>query len=67
MNNNLFKAALAKEGYTQNRLAKEMGISNSTLIRKKKTDTFTTAEAERIVASLKIPNPNEIFFGNAVT
>lgn len=67
MNNNLFKAALAKEGYTQGRLAKEMGISNSTLIRKKKTDTFTTAEAEKIVAILKIPNPNEIFFDNLVT
>ncbi len=67
MNKNLFKAALAKEGYTQERLAKEMSIGTSTLIRKVKNNSFTMAEAERIVEILNIRNPSEIFFDNSVT
>jgi transcriptional regulator with XRE-family HTH domain len=67
VNKNLFKAALAKEGYTQERLAKEMSIGTSTLIRKVKNNSFTMAEAERIVEILNIRNPSEIFFDNSVT
>ena len=61
MNIPLFKAAIAAKGYTQKQLAKEINMSESTIVRKAKTDTFTIAEAEKIIAILEIKDPIHIF------
>ena len=62
MNKHLFRAAMARCGYTQQRLAKEIGMAQSTMVRKVKKDAFTIHEANRIIDILKIENPEEIFF-----
>lgn len=62
MNKRLFKAALARAGYTQAQLARELEMAESTLTRKIKHNSFTLAEAERIVEILHITDPCDIFF-----
>ena len=64
---NLYKASLALKGITQEDLAKLMGMSSSTLIRKIKNDTFTLEEAKRMAEILDLTNPTEFFFDNLGT
>lgn len=59
---NEFKAALARKGYTQTRLAKEIGMSTKTLYLKMKTGKFGCNEVERIMQVLDLKNPVPIFF-----
>lgn len=58
----LFRAALARRGYTQQKLAKEIEMAESTMVRKIKNDSFTIQEANKIIDILSIDNPEEIFF-----
>lgn len=58
----MLRAAIAMAGYTQTRLAKEIGMSNSTMVRKIKNSSFGTDEAMKIIEILKIKNPEKIFF-----
>lgn len=67
MNKRLFKAALARAGYTQAQLARELGMAESTLTRKIQHNSFTLVEAERVMQILGITNPCEIFFAKEVT
>ena len=67
MNKRLFKAALARAGYTQAQLARELEMAESTLTRKIQHNSFTLAEAERVMAILGISDPCEIFFAKEVT
>lgn len=62
MNINLFKAELAKKGYTQYMLANQLNIAPSTMVRKLKSNSFTLDEANTIIQILGITNPAEIFF-----
>ena len=56
-----FRAALMQRGYTQKRLAKEIPMAQSTLIRKVDNDSFTIKEAERIGEILGMENLSEFF------
>lgn len=67
INKNLYRAALAKAGYTQEQLAKALGIAESTLIRKVKNDAITMDEANKIIGILKIDDPSSVFFTQIVT
>ena len=70
INKNLYRAALAKAGYTQEQLAKALGIAESTLIRKVKNDAITMDEANKIIGILKIDDPSSVFFyqnGNLIS
>lgn len=67
INKNLYRAALAKAGYTQEQLAKALGIAESTLIRKVKNDAITMDEANKIIEILKIDDPSSVFFTKMVT
>lgn len=67
MNVNLLKAEIVKNGYTLTRLAKELDMAPSTVVRKMKTNSFKMSEAERIVGILRIEKPDEIFFSSKVT
>ncbi len=62
VNVNLFKAYMVKAGYTQKKLARELGISEQTLTRRLKRRTFGTDEAARIVQILSIDDPQAVFF-----
>lgn len=59
INQNKFDGAVRSAGYTQVRLAKELGISKNTLTTKKKKGTFTIAQAMRICAILGISKPED--------
>ena len=67
INKNLYRASLAKAGYTQEQLAKALGIAESTLIRKVKNDAITMDEANKIIGILKIDDPSSVFFTQIVT
>lgn len=58
-----YRAALARAGYTQKQLAKEIGVSEATLSRKVKSGVFLTNEVYSIVRVLNLDNPGPIFFG----
>lgn len=57
-----FRAQLARKGYTQRRLAMEIGVSDNTMTHKIKTGKFTLDEANDIVRILQIEDPVPIFF-----
>ena len=63
VNVNLFKAYMVKAGYTQKKLAQELGISEQTLTRRLKKRAFGTDEAAKIVQLLSIDDPQAVFFG----
>ena len=47
---------------TQQDLAKELGIAESTLISRVKKGTLTVSDANKMIVLLGIDNPAEIFF-----
>lgn len=57
-----FRAQLSRMGYTQRRLAKELGMSDNTMTQKIKTGKFTLVEANEIGRILQIKDPVPIFF-----
>ena len=59
---NELKAQIARKGYTQERLAKEIGIAPETLSRKMKLGVFKTDEVMKIMKILDIEDPSPIFF-----
>jgi transcriptional regulator with XRE-family HTH domain len=59
---NELKGKIKAKGYTQERLAKELGISPKTLSNKLSKGVFGTNEIEQIIKILDIKNPLEIFF-----
>lgn len=59
---NELKAEITRRGYTQERLAKEIGITPKTLCIKMKTGKFGTDEVSKIMEVLKIEDPVPIFF-----
>lgn len=57
----LLKAEFVKAGVTQKQVAKAIGISEATMIRKMQKGVFGTDEAERITNFCKIEDPKTIF------
>lgn len=64
LNKNLLKAEWVKKGYTQNDVAKILGITPKTLCLKLKRGSFGLDEAETLIKKLKIENPADIFFAS---
>lgn len=62
-----FKAAMVRKGYTQKKLAQELGISEKTLCGRLKARRFGTDEIEILIPLLEIKDPMSIFFDNVVT
>jgi DNA-binding XRE family transcriptional regulator len=60
------RAEMARRGITQKELAKKIGISEKTFITRMKNGVFGTDEAEIIIKTLSIANPQEIFFAKQV-
>lgn len=59
---NELKGKIRAKGYTQERLAKELGISPKTLSSKLSKGVFGSDEIEKMIKILEIDNPIEIFF-----
>ena len=59
---NELKGKMKAKGYTQEKLAKELGISSKTLSNKLCKGIFGSDEIEKIIKILDIQNPLEIFF-----
>ena len=62
INVNLLKSKIVEKGYTQAEFCREIGMAESTFIRKMKMGTVTLKEAERMIELLEIKNPAEVFF-----
>lgn len=67
INTRELKAAMAREGLTQTKLAELMGIAPSSLSMKLKNSTFKYSELITMVGILHLENPGAIFFADAYT
>lgn len=59
---NELKGKIKAKGYTQEKLARELGMSPKTLCTKLNKGIFGSDEIENIIRLLDIQNPIEIFF-----
>ena len=65
---NKLKGIMREKNYSQNKLAKQIGITTQSLNAKLNgRSQFTIEEALNIIAVLKIIKPEEIFFNNTVS
>lgn len=64
---NSLKGEIAKNGLTQAKMAKSLGITSKTFYEKMKKGVFTSSEIEAMMKILKIDNPKEIFFAEKVS
>lgn len=60
------RGRMAEMGYTQSRLASELGIHPQTFYNKMKKGIFTSTEIETMMGILDIKDPRSIFFPNSV-
>lgn len=61
------KAEMVRKGYTQARLAEEIGISPRTFSNKLKSGDFGSKEMEAMIDILSLKEPMTIFFAKQVT
>lgn len=59
---NKLKARFVEKGYTQQEIAKELGITDVTLSRKLNKGVFNSDEIYKMIVLLEIEDPTEIFF-----
>lgn len=64
---NKLRAAWVSKGFTQERVAKEVGISNKTFSLKMKRGVFGSDEIEKMIDILDISDPVNVFFAKKVT
>lgn len=62
LNVRALKAEMARHGYNNTTLAKELGISTRTLTTRLHTGDFGSKEIEVMIKKLHLQNPMEIFF-----
>ena len=63
---NVLLGIIYQQGYSQAKIAKEIGISPKTFYEKMKKGVFLSTEIEALVKLLNIDNPIEIFFAHDV-
>ncbi len=61
------RAEMARNGYTQTALAKEIGVSDRTFGTRLKTGDFGVKEIEIMIEVLHLKDPLAIFFAQEVT
>lgn len=67
LNVNALKAEMVRNGYNQQTLAQELGITSRTFATRLKTGDFGSKEIEIMISKLKLSDPISIFFANKVT
>ena len=63
----LLKGEIARAGYSQSKLANDLGISSKTFYSKMKKGVFNSNEIDAIIEILGIKNPVSIFFAKKVS
>jgi len=61
---NKLKALFVEKNITQQEIAKELGITETTMTRKMKKGVFDSDEMYKMIEILEIENPSEIFFAS---
>jgi len=61
---NKLKALFVEKNITQQEIAKELGITETTMSRKMKKGVFDSDEMYKMIEILEIENPSEIFFAS---
>lgn len=61
------KGLMAKNGFTQAKMAKAIGMTPKTFYNKMKLGVFGSDEIQIMIDHLNIENPAEIFFAKEVT
>lgn len=61
---NKLKALFVEKNITQQEIAKELGITETTMSRKMKKGIFDSDEMYKMIEILEIENPSEIFFAS---
>ena len=64
---NALKGVIVAKGYTQQEVAKIIGLSPKTFYKKMKKGVFGSDEMEKMIDLLSIENPIGIFFAKKVT
>ena len=64
---NKLRGIIVAHGYTQQDMAKKLGIAPKTFYEKMKKGVFGTDEASILIQVLDINNPADVFFANRVT
>lgn len=64
---NELRGIIAKNGLSQSRVAKMIGVTPKTFYSKMKTGVFGSDEIQIMINELHIDNPIDIFFTNKVT
>lgn len=62
INTKELKAEIARNGLSQNKIAKQLGITPKTFYEKMKKGIFKSDEMEKMIEILNLKNPCEIFF-----
>lgn len=66
INANLIRAKIVENGMTQKQVAQAIGMTAKTFTDKMKTGKFGLDEADKMIALLKIENPERYFFASGV-
>lgn len=66
INANLIRAKIVENGMTQKQVAQAIGMTAKTFTDKMKSGKFGLDEADKMIALLKIENPERYFFANEV-
>lgn len=64
---NALRGVIVAKGFTQQDVAKNIGMAPKTFYSKMKKGVFGSDEMERMIDMLSIENPSEIFFAKEVT
>ena len=64
LNVNELKAAMARKGMTQQKVANALGVSTKALFNKIKKGVFKSDEIEQLIMLLDIKDPMAVFFGS---
>lgn len=64
---NALKGVIAAKGYSQRRIAQQLGITEKTFYAKMNRGVFDSDEMQKMIDVLEIKNPIEIFFAKNVT
>lgn len=67
INKRLLRSEIVKNGLTQQKVAKSLGITPKTFSLRLKRGVFGTDDVEKMIEILHIKNPCEIFFASSVT
>ncbi|MDR1410142.1 MAG: hypothetical protein LBJ12_07785 [Oscillospiraceae bacterium] len=66
INLNKLRGRIAEQGLTQGEVAKALGISRNTWLRRMRTGIFMNTEMDVLIEILGIENPQTIFFAHLV-